>query len=98
MKEKKKFRQSKYLVIVFGVVVFLALVQIVLTHRLATLGEKLRQLEKRSLVLSQENHFLAEEIGQMGSLAEISGRAEKIGLVRSSRVVHLIPQIPVAQR
>jgi len=37
-----------------------------------------------------------EEINQMGSLSLVSLKAQKMGLVKAKKVLHLTPQIPVA--
>ncbi len=74
----------------------LSLVQLVISHRLATLGGSMRQLEEKQTYLAEENKKLSEEINQMGSLSLVASKAEEIGLVKAKKVLHLTPQIPVA--
>ncbi len=98
-KNKNNFLFSAFknnlLVIVIPVVV-LALVQLVISHHLASLGGKVRQAEKIAILKEQENKSLAEDIGRMGSLARVSSQAQSLGFVRTTQVLHLAPQIPVA--
>jgi len=77
-------------------VIGLSLVQLVISHRLATLGGSMRQLEEKQTYLAEENKKLSEEINQMGSLSLVASKAEEIGLVKAKKVLHLTPQIPVA--
>lgn len=96
MEKKNKKRSSKLIYLIGSLVVILALVQLVISYRLATVGEKVRQWEKKATQLEQENRILAEEINQVGALSGLAMEAEKMGFARSSQVLHLIPQIPVA--
>lgn len=82
--------------IIGSLVLILAIIQLVVAHRLATLGGVINLCENKAIQLEQENLKMAEEISQAGSLAKISFRAEELGFVRANKVVHLTPQIPVA--
>jgi len=94
---KKKVRKKTGLIfILISLVLLLSLVQLVISHHLATAGERVRQLEKKASQIEQENRRLQKEISQMGSLAKISSEAEKLGLEKSIQVLHLTPQLPVA--
>lgn len=94
--EPLKKRRLKLTPIVIGVVFLLILIQLVISHNLANSGEKLRDFEVGTQELKEENTILAEEINKAGSLSRISQEAEKAGLVRTTQVLHLTPQIPVA--
>jgi len=82
------------LIIVF--VVGLALVQLVITHRLATDGETVKELEIKASRLDEKNELIRQEINQLGSLRRISQEAEKLGFVRQNSLLHLTPEVPVA--
>lgn len=82
--------------LIIFIIVILSLTQILLTHRLSTTGEEVRLQELKIADLEQENRKLTEEINEVGSLAKISLQAAGLGLVRTSQVVHLVEQIPVA--
>lgn len=99
MKKRKKLlniKSQKLVILVTGLVLILSLIQIVITHNLATLGENVRALENEADQLGQTRRILTEEINKLGSLSTISIQAEKLGLVRTTQVLHLAPQIPVA--
>lgn len=82
--------------IIGSLVLILAIIQLVVAHRLATLGEVVHLCENKAVQLEQENLKMAEGISQVGSLSKISLRAEELGFVHANKVVHLTPQIPVA--
>jgi len=88
--------RSKLLFLIVGLVIILSLTQLVISHNLATTGEKVRQLELQADQLEEENATLTAEINKIGSLAKITEEAQKLGLVKATQVLHLTPEIPVA--
>jgi len=97
--KKKQFKEtgfSKLMLLVVSLVLILAGIQLVISHQLATAGSKIRGLEEETERLKRANSVLAEQINRVGSLSEISAKAGELGLVRTSRVVHLTSQLPVA--
>ena len=60
------------------------------------MGEKLSLLEAKANQLERENQILEEEIKASGSLSKISLRAKELGFVKTTAVLHLTPQLPVA--
>ena len=54
------------------------------------------QAEQKASELQAENMLLTSDINKMGSLAEISNKARDLGLVRTTQVVHLSEEVPVA--
>ena len=93
MKNKKG---SKLISLITGLVLVLALVQLVIAHQLATVGDKVRRLEKETNQIETESWQLSEEISKVGALSRISSQAAELGLVRTTRVVHLAPEVPFA--
>lgn len=83
-------------ILIITFVVTLALVQLVMTHRLATAGETVKELEIEASRLEEKNELAKQEINQLGSLRKISQEAEKLGFVRQNNVLHLTPEVPVA--
>jgi cell division protein FtsL len=83
-------------ILIVCIVIVLSLIQLLISHSLATDGEKLRQVEERTSQLEQENKVLQGEINKDASLARIAQRAQDLGLVKTTTVLHLTPQIPVA--
>ncbi|MFC1727659.1 hypothetical protein ACFL0Y_04005 [Patescibacteria group bacterium] len=95
-KKTKKTSRKSPLVIIVGLVLVLSFVQLLISHRLAAYGRVVRELEDKAGQLEKENKQLEEEIGQIGSLINISQRAEKLGLIKVDHVLQLTPQVPVA--
>lgn len=93
---KKMSKKPKLLIVIIGFILILALGQLVISHYLATLGGRLHELEAKAAQLEEENRILAEEISKYGSLAKIAQKAQELGFTRTTAVLHLIPQIPVA--
>lgn len=83
-------------ILIIAFVIGLALVQLVITHRLATAGEAVKELEIEASRLKEKNELFRQEINQLGSLRRISQEAEKLGFVRQNSLLHLIPEVPVA--
>ncbi|HUV42385.1 MAG TPA: hypothetical protein VMY36_00545 [Patescibacteria group bacterium] len=77
-------------------VIALALGQLLLTHRLATDGEMVKEFELNAARLEDKNEILRQEITQLGSLREVAQKAEKLGFVHNSHLLHLTPELPVA--
>ncbi len=82
------------LVILF--VVGLAIVQLVITHRLSTAGETIKEIEIEASRLEEKNELFRQEINKLGSLRRISQEAEKLGFIRQNNLLHLTPEVPVA--
>lgn len=95
-KKTKKTKKEKLTSLILGLVLILCLIQLFISHRLATAGEKVAELEVRAAQIEAENNLLEEEISQMGALSRVSQEAAKLGLVRTSSVLYLTSQIPVA--
>ena len=89
-------KKIKILPLIITIVVVLAGVQLVISHQLATAGEEVRQLEKETQVIGEENRLLLEEVSQIGTLSKISLQAAEMGLVRTTQVIHLGSQTPLA--
>lgn len=83
-------------ILIITFVVGLALVQLVITHRLATVGEAVKELEIEASRFEEKNELFRQEINQLGSLRRISQEAEKLGFVRQNDLLHLTPEVPVA--
>jgi len=87
---------GKNLSLIVVAVVFLAFVQLVIAHNLASLGGKVRLAETTAQIKERQNKLLREEIGEMGSLSRISSLAQEMGFVRTTQVLHLTSQVPFA--
>ena len=91
-----KIMKSKLSIIIIGMVVLVSLAQLAIAHNLATVGEKVRQLEIKANQLEQENVILAEEINKIGSLSKIAQKAEELDFIKATQVLYITPQLPVA--
>ena len=98
MKNKTRTKASKLVLVVIALVFILACAQLIISHQWATTGGKIRQLEQETDRLEEESRFLSEQISRVASLSKIAVRAEDLGLVRTTHVVHLAPQVSVALR
>jgi flagellar basal body-associated protein FliL len=96
MKKNNKNKKQILLIFIVLLVCLLALGQLVVSHYLATMGEQLSLLEARANQLERENQILEEEIKAIGSLSKISLRAKELGFVKTTAVLHLTSQLPVA--
>lgn len=96
MNKERKSKNYPLTFVIIGLVIILSLIQLFISHRLATTGEIVKKLEAQASQIEQENALLEEEISQMGSLTEVSQKAEQLGLVRTSNILYLTSQIPVA--
>ena len=88
--------KPKLLGIVIVIILLLSLIQLVISHGLATSGEQVRLLEAEITSLERENNKLSAEINQVASLSRITAEAEKMGLIKATHVLRLTPEIPVA--
>lgn len=96
MNKERKNKNHRLTPIIIGLVLILCLIQLFISHRLANTGEGVKEFEIRAVQIGQENTRLKEEINQTGSLTEVSQRAEQLGLTRTSNILYLTSQIPVA--
>jgi len=91
-----KMKRINLPILITVLVLGLTLVQLVITHRLATAGETVRELEIKASRLEEKNELARQEINQLGSLRRIFQEAEKLGFVRQNKLLHLTPEVPVA--
>jgi len=96
MNTKSKKKNKGLILLVILITIILSLIQLTISHRLASAGEKVKQLELTALELEQKNITLEKEINQMGSLATVSSKAEALGLTKVQKVSFVASQVPVA--
>lgn len=92
----EKMRKISLPILIIILVLGLALVQLVITHRLATAGETIREIEIKAARIEDKNELIRREINQLGSLKRIAQEAERLGFVPNHSFLHLTPEIPVA--
>lgn len=96
MNKEKKGKNHRLTFVIVGLVLILCLIQLFISHRLATTGEVVKEFEIKTSKIEKENALLREEITQIGSLTAVSQKAEQLSLVRTSSILYLTSQIPVA--
>lgn len=99
MKKKKEKKKSKFLgmiKIVFASVLVLALFQIYISHRLATAGKIVGEMEAQAVMLRAGNERLQEAMNQKSSLAVIFAKAQELGFKSVENIFYLTSEIPVA--
>ena len=77
-------------------VIILTLVQLGLTHHLATSGGAIRELEIETQRLKEKNEVLRQETTALGSLRRVAQKATEMGFVAQNDLLPLKPEIPVA--
>lgn len=95
-KENKQKRKRIFPKVVIFVALILALVQLTISHRLASSGGRLNELENQASQVQKEIRLLEEEVNQMGSLSVVSQKAELLGMEKTQKIIYLRPQLPVA--
>jgi len=93
---RNEAKTSIFVLVVIAGVLILAAVQLVISHRLATTGSRIRHLEEQTHQLQAANQQLREELGRVASLSKIAVKAEQLGLQREPDVVYLPSQVSVA--
>lgn len=79
------------------IVGILSVVNIIASSILSSSGEKLRELESKSLSLKHENQLLEQKIVTSRSLTKLATFSEKLGFVERPQIVTLTEDEAVAQ-
>ncbi len=100
LKAERNFKKDRlsglFLTVLILVVICLSVGRVVIANRLVETGEKLRALDQNIEAVKDGNQNLAESLRQPQSLSQIEGRAKAIGFVKTSRLVFLGKETPVA--
>ena len=96
MKLKSKKRNKGLTFVVIFTIFALALVQLTISHHLASDGQRVKELEQLVTQIEDENQRLEEDISSIGSLSAVSKKAEALGLIKTQAVLNVSPQVPVA--
>lgn len=89
-------KQSRLHLVLIGVVLILAFLQIVFANRLITTGEILQKLEQEAQILESENNKIANQIASQGSLQALKEKIDKLGFDKNPSVLHLSTESQVA--
>lgn len=80
------------------IVVFLSIIQIVVSSNLSTKGVSLGKLEDEKSAYKKENALLKEKLLLASSYTYIASEAGTLGFVRSKAQVYLTSPLPLAFR
>lgn len=79
-----------------GLVIFLLLLQVVVSNRLSTAGIELNRIEEDIRNMAQENEILEERIASASALLTLKEKALELGFTRQVSPVFLAHDSPVA--
>lgn len=82
----------RILKVLFSALIFLGLVQVMISNQLATAGEKLTQLDREIKALEEENGSLRKEIAVSSSLTTIAEKAEEDGFLKAESFLYLVEE------
>lgn len=85
--EKKNF--PKITVIFIVVLTILGILEIWVSHTLASYGQKFESMEKLKTTLSLENKILENEIAKLSTLSEIATQSASLGLGRAREIQYI---------
>ena len=91
-------KKRKYLFLIWFLVGFLALVNLIASNQMSNSGEKIRALEKEITALARENLDLGQQIAVRSSLLELKERARSLGFSASTKIFYLKGETVVAMR
>lgn len=77
-------------------ILFLSVVQVVVSNSLSTSGLELAKMQKEIAVLQKENYILSEELLFESSLTRIASQAGELGFVDSKAEIYLSTPLPIA--
>lgn len=79
-------------------VIFLSVVQVIVSNRLSTTGTTLAQFEEEIMFYKKENSLLRERLLMASSLTHIASTAGEIGFVKNKSQVFFTTPLPLAVR
>ncbi|MDP3988457.1 MAG: hypothetical protein Q8P80_04940 [Candidatus Levybacteria bacterium] len=80
------------------IVIFLTIVQVVVSNRLSTTGNNLWELEEKVAYYEKQNAVLKEELLTVSSLNNIASTAGQLGFVEDKSQIFLSAPLPLAVR
>ena len=89
-------KQSIFITTIIITVIFLSIVQVVVSSSLSITGIDLSLIEKKGNVYKTENSILKEKLLYASSLSQIASKAATLGFVESSSIVVIRSSLPVA--
>jgi hypothetical protein len=96
MKKKPKKVSLGMVKLFLFCILFLTLVKLYVSHRLATAGKLVAELENKAQAIAVENERLEELISQQSALLPVYTKAEKLGFRPIEKIFYLASEAPVA--
>lgn len=98
MRNKQQVPSKKNINTILATIVgILSVINIIASATLSSSGEKLRELESRSLSLKHENQLLEQKIVTSRSLTKLATYSENLGFIERPQIVTLSQDEAVAQ-
>jgi cell division protein FtsL len=82
---------------IFGLVIFLSVVQVTASNRISTTGIELAKLQNELRDVKRQNTLLREKILSQSSLTEIASKAGELGFVEAKNTVFISHPLPIAR-
>lgn len=87
--EDKKRSFPKITFMLIGVLVALGVVEIWVSHTLASYGEKFENIEKMKITLTLQNKILENRIASLNTLSEIATQSAELGFKKPQVVKYI---------
>lgn len=81
---------------IFSVILFLSLVQVILSNSLSTTGIDLSKIEEEVSIYKNENYVLREKLLLATSLTQVASSAAVLGFTNSKSNIYIDSSVPVA--
>ncbi len=81
-----------------GIIIFLTVLQVVVSNRLSTTGFTLSKIQEEIISLRVENTRLAEQVLSDSSLTNVSSQAASLGFIEAKNPFFVSPQLPLARK
>lgn len=88
-KIKTMARNKRFLFLIGLIILFLVVLQIILSNLLISYGQRLKTLDVRLKELSEEQERLSRQLAENKSLMIIASKAEELGFVEVEKLIYL---------
>lgn len=91
-------RKPKIILLInFSIIIFLILIQVVVSNSLSTTGLNLSSIDKGIEAYKKENILLKEKLLSLSSLTNIASEAARIGFVDDKSSIFVSSVVPIAK-
>ena len=89
-------RSISFLTFLIGIIIFLSVVQVMVSSRLSTTGAEIGKLQEEIKKYEKENSILSENLLLTTSLTTIASNAAEIGFIETKSQFFLTTPLPLA--